>query len=111
MDAENRRVHASSFVTGWRTGCDTLSARFYRSNFSYKQLGSVSCTPCRHNSGQMCSGNKWLSQAYGVMRTACLVAMAQHQLNSISPIIHLRRIHPWAEEQDELCVTACVCGQ
>lgn len=48
---------------------------------------------------------------YGVMRTACLVVMAQHQLNSISPIIHLRRIHPWAEEQDELCVTACVCGQ
>lgn len=37
---------------------------------------------------------------YRVMRTACLVVMAQHLLNSISPIIHLHGIHPRAEEQD-----------
>lgn len=80
VDAENRRVHASSFVTGWRTGCDTLSARFYKSHFSYKQLGSVSCTPCRHNSGQMCSGNEWLCQATG--SCALLVWLSWHNINS-----------------------------
>lgn len=80
VDAENRRVHASSFVTGCRSGCDTLSACFYKSHFSYKQLGSVSCTLWWHNSGQMCSGNEWLSQATG--SCALLVWLSWHNINS-----------------------------
>lgn len=61
------------------TGCDTLSARLCKSYFSYEQQGSVSCTPW-YKSGQMCSGNKCLSQATG--SCALLVWLSWHNINS-----------------------------